>query len=115
MSSYSLRSPFLAASGVLGILAAPALIGDPFHLSGAAAFVILSLAPGAALYLLFEREPRLLELAIAMFLLSPVVTATAGALMVLAGLSPELAGTILLAGSFTHSCASLTINRRMQR
>jgi len=84
------------ASGLLGLLAASALIGDPGKLSGAAAYLLLALAPGAAIYLLLERTPRVLELALSACLLSPIVTATAGSLLILAGLSPSASGTILL-------------------
>lgn len=115
MRSYSLRSPLLATSALLGLLAGSAFIGDPAHLSGAAACMILALAPGAALYLLCEREPSLLELSLAACVLSPVITATAGSLLILAGLSSAFAGGMLLAAVFALWIVALAIRPRKYR
>ncbi|MCZ6766452.1 MAG: hypothetical protein O7D32_05925, partial [bacterium] len=115
MRTYSLRSPLLAVSALLGLLACSAFIGDPTHVSRTAAYVILALAPGAALYLLFEREPSLLELSLAACVLSPVITAAGGSLFILAGLSPALAGDILLAVVFALWIVALAIRPREYR
>ena len=50
------------------------------------AYLLLMVCPGAALYLLVDKNPHPLELALSGFALSPVLTGSAGALMILSGM-----------------------------
>ena len=62
-------------------------LGSGLFVPGAiASYLLLMLSPGAACYLLLEREPRFLELAMAATVLSPVLASIVAVPAMLAGL-----------------------------
>ncbi|MCK5617816.1 MAG: hypothetical protein KAJ17_00375, partial [Candidatus Krumholzibacteria bacterium] len=78
------------------------LESDIFAPGAVSAYLLLMLLPGAGFYLLLEKDPQLLELAMAGTVLSPVLVSIVAVLAMLSGLPPKAAavGITLLAAVF---------------
>ncbi|MEJ2720533.1 MAG: hypothetical protein P8181_05260, partial [bacterium] len=85
----------LAAAALLGFLAIT--LGWPVLPGGILAYLVLTLVPGAVLYLALNDNPGVLETILAATAISPVLTAAAGMILMLAGVGPTGAAAVIVA------------------
>lgn len=99
------------SAGAVAVLAAAAVLplGAPGRV---AAYALMMLVPGAAIYRLVERRPSALEAAAAAFVLSPVVVVVPAALMMLAGVSAQWSARAVIVATAVLAMAALAVPRR---
>jgi hypothetical protein len=91
-------------------------IGSGLFAPGAvAAYLLLMLLPGAGLYLLLEKEPRLLELALACTVLSPILVSILAVLVMLSGPAPKTAALIITSLAAVFVIAATLIRTPLPR
>jgi len=105
----SSRDKIFAAVLVIAAVAAVMPVGVPGRI---AAYALVMLVPGWALYVLVERRPSALEALASGFVLSPVIAGVAGVLLLVSGLAPETAARGVVALSATAGLVAVLVSRR---
>lgn len=106
-------APALLAVGTVFAVCA-SLLQWPIVPFGLCGYLLLSIAPGAALYRLVSREPGIFEGLLAGVALSPVLTTSAAALAMLAGMPTRAAAAVLVVIAGAVSVAALRRGRPLR-